>query len=198
MAAKDKNEDPEVEAQPGVAQGPEVVRMSPGAGPTTGSAAAPDVNSGIDRGERDPDAEPLDPVYNMPESAFLPTVEGLDDASQAAILGNMRASSVDMRAAKLTRVVQGREAAAADLEAAEERRKMIDKANPLPKVEHVALDPAAYRAREFARVQAEAQTIRSNTTIPGGRFMVGGEWVNCNGDKIDEDGNILVKRSLTA
>jgi hypothetical protein len=212
MAKDDKEQAQDEQAEggaAGVAQGPEVVVVTDG-GPSTGSAAAPNVNSGLDQGAdaakrakleremRDLGMEVLDPVTNQPVSDFFPTVEGMDETSQDLILGNMRATGVDMRAERLQRTMRGREVAAREQELAEERRELVDKANPLPKQETIALDPATYRSRAHARVMAEAATLQSSTTIPGGRYLVNGQLVNANGDRIDKNGKIIEKRNLTA
>lgn len=206
MAVKnDKNE--EDAGQAGVAQGPEVVVIG-GGGASTGSASAPDVNLGTDTGEnaaerakveermRELGAARLDPVYNRPMSDFSPYEERLDDTSQELLLDNMRAGGVDVRAEKLQATVRGREAADARQARAEKVRDEVNKSNPLPDTETAQVDPATYRARAFARVQAEARTLQSSTTVPGGAFVVNGELVNARGDLINKQGKVLEKRSL--
>jgi hypothetical protein len=51
------------------------------------------------------------------------------------------------------------------------------------------------RAMRAAEAQAQAIANRQDVTIPGGKFLVNGETVNCNGDLIDDDGNVLQVRS---
>lgn len=46
------------------------------------------------------------------------------------------------------------------------------------------LPPDVYHARIFAKVQAEARALNTKNTVPGGLFMVGGKWVNANGEPV--------------
>lgn len=189
-----KNQDKEQPQE--VAEADEVVVVSDGI-PSTGSAAAPD-SRGVDRGEGAEQRreaaqeiarlsmETLDPVTNQPLADFMPNVEGLDEESQALVLGNQRFGSVATRAAALRGTVATRSRAEQRQKEAEDNLQSVIESNPLPETETAQLDPATYRARAFARVQAEARTLTTKTTVPGGRYKVNGEWVNANGDRLDD------------
>lgn len=57
--------------------------------------------------------------------------------------------------------------------------------------ELMVIPPDLYRAREFARVQAEARRSTSKWTIPGGKFIVNGQLVNANGQRINDKGKVI-------
>lgn len=54
-----------------------------------------------------------------------------------------------------------------------------------------AMPPDEYKARENARIKAEAaETLAGWETIPGGRYKVGDKFVNAHGEEIDENGKV--------
>lgn len=55
-------------------------------------------------------------------------------------------------------------------------------------VQQVAMMPAhEYKARMQAKVFEEADKIKSQETIPGGAFVVEGQWVDGNGKPLSDD-----------
>lgn len=175
---------------------------------SSGSAAA-NANSSIgnvedakDRAEsaqaaRDLRMAAVDPVTNQRAADFFPDNAGLEQREVDLILDNRRASGVSGRVSALQGAARAKEAGAAGLARAEEARAQVEHDNPIPDeaLVNMALDPATYRARVYARNHALAQVLGTSTTIPGGRFTVNGQLVNAHGDVIDDEGNVLQKRS---
>lgn len=196
--AKDKNLGPD-----------DAPEDEPQATGSSGSAAAPLANQGIgnveDAKARAEDAAAMrelrmnavDPVTNQKAADFFPTDAGLDQRSVDLILDNRRASGVSGRVSALQGAARAREGGEAGLARAEEARAQVEHDNPIPNeaLVNMALDPATYRARVYARNHALAQVLGTSTTIPGGRFTVNGQLVNAHGDVIDDEGNVLQKRS---
>lgn len=141
--------------------------------------------------------EIIDPVTNQRAGDFFPGDDGLDERSQHLILDNLSAAGVSARVTALSGARIAREQQAEGIERAKEVLAQVENDNPIPDdaLDSMALDPATYRARMYARVQAQAMTLGTSTTIPGGRYIVNGKAVNAAGDLIDDDGNVLSKRS---
>jgi hypothetical protein len=68
------------------------------------------------------------------------------------------------------------------------------KAAPGVSVQELA---AAIRQSNQINAGAASATVDADKTVPGGKFLVGGKLVNCNGREIDEEGNILRPEELT-
>lgn len=184
----------------------EMVLVSGSDAPSTGSAGSPLANNPIidpEVGEaraedaaavRELELANIDPVTNQSASDFFPVDPMLDERSQELILAGKQASGVEGRVAALNKVRQTRRDQEARQERSEAALKQVESDHPLPTgKEQVLVDPATYRARMFARNQAEARTIATSTTIPGGRYVVNGRVVNAHGDVIDDEGNVLQK-----
>lgn len=128
----------------------------------------------------------IDPVTNQPVGDFFPDLSNLDEASQRMAYDTIKTTGVAGRGAYAAGIVRAREQAEVELAAAEAARDETLKANPLPSgKEQFVLDPATYRARVFARNQAEARALRSNTVRPGGCYKVDGRWVDAFGNTTD-------------
>jgi hypothetical protein len=63
-----------------------------------------------------------------------------------------------------------------------------------PQPAAIYIDADQIRAEQYARTLAEARALRTSETIPGGRFLVNGEWVNAYGDLIDEKTGKIIQR----
>jgi hypothetical protein len=84
----------------------------------------------------------------------------------------------------------GNEAGSADEQAA----PMV---SPLSPQEIALIDTDALRARQYAAVLEEARSLGTSSTIPGGRYLVNGEWVNAYGDKINPETGDVIERRYT-
>lgn len=184
---------------------PPDVNISGDLRPSTGSAANPTANvvneematrlAQLESELAALQAQVIDPVTNQRPGDFLPSGDSLDERTQALVIGGRRASGVMGRAEALNKTMRARASAESAMERNEAALEQVRRDNPLPRDETVVIDPATYRARMNARVAAEARTLGTSTTIPGGAFVVNGELVNAFGDLIDEDGSVLQKRS---
>lgn len=161
---------------------------------------APDVDASRKMAELESEiarlsAKRIDPRTNQPLSDFEPVVEG-KDAQRSLELARQARRSGSLDAQHMAAVRQQEAAANTEVQRAAnaEALENANRANVLPQQEMSFVPPELYRAREQARVAAEAAAAMSNVTIPGGKFKVNGELVNSYGDLIDEDGTVLEKR----
>jgi hypothetical protein len=136
---------------------------------------------------RDPMSR-VDPITNQPMSDFMLSLDDDHPDAEAVRLqqSQIRVGSGVGRLAAAQALVETRARERAQAEQAEADREAIEKANPLPEREITMLPPDLYRARERARVLAEANALGTNRSRPGGRFKVNGVWVNANGDKLED------------
>lgn len=137
----------------------------------------------------------IDPRTNQPMSDFQPTPDD-ENAARSLELARMarRSGSLD---AQFVAAQRQQNAAARNEQLREQNAKAFEaakEANPIPEATMSVIPPDLYRAREQARVAAEAAALMVSTTIPGGKFMVNGELVNAYGDLIDDNGRVVEKR----
>jgi len=129
---------------------------------------------------------PIDPVTNQPISDFFPG--SLSDEHKDAIAVQskaMKGATGSARVGLAQNLVATREEAKLAKEQADqdvktvedETKKMFDTMTNVP--------PDLYYAREKARIDAEAAANTSSTTVPGGAFKQGDQWVNANGDPVE-------------
>jgi len=55
---------------------------------------------------------------------------------------------------------------------------------PEPVVVPMIVSPDDYRNQQIAAAKAAAAVTPLDTTVPGGRYLVGGQWVDANGAPI--------------
>lgn len=140
----------------------------------------------------------IDPRTNQPRSDFMPRVKDEADARRIDLInqsgnGGLQSSNVPVGFA--------REGAAQDEARRKNAQEALDRANAtredeMGKVGMSFIPPDVYKAREQARVALEAAANNVSTTVPGGRYRVGNEWVNAWGDVVDESGKVLEKRHV--
>lgn len=134
----------------------------------------------IDRG-------PIDRVTNQPLSDFTLTLpDDHPDADAVAVANSqIKVGSAMGRVGHAANIVETREAERQRAETMKAAKETTDAANPIPDVQYAMIPPDVYRAREQARVMAEAKTLGTNRIRPGGEFVVNGQRVNANGEPIE-------------
>lgn len=125
---------------------------------------------------------------NQPASDFTLTLaDDHPDADAVKIQDDqIKVASAMGRANAANNLVETREIDRQKAEAAKEAVEASYAANPLPEREMAMIPPDMYKAREQARVMAEAAVIGTNKTRPGGKFKVGGQWVDANGKALKD------------
>lgn len=53
------------------------------------------------------------------------------------------------------------------------------------KTELVTIPANEYRSRQNAKIKAEAAALNSDETVPGGRYLVNGKLVDCDGKAVE-------------
>jgi|SRR6478609_11519685 len=129
-------------------------------------------------------AEKKDPVTNQPMSDFMPAVDDEHADAVKAQQDAIKASSNTGRHDAAAQLVEARDAAAEKADADDLTFLSVSEGNPLPERQYAMIPPDVYRAREQARISAEAATLRTNTIRPGGEFIVNGKRVDANGNAI--------------
>lgn len=128
----------------------------------------------------------IDRKTNQPKSDFLP--HSANEADQELIdraLSARRGGFSDTAAfAAADRVVERHQIQERQAEANREAFEAAKQNYPLVDQELAILPPDVYRARMQARVLAEAAALGSSTTVPGGRYLVNGVLVDCNGNRV--------------
>lgn len=129
----------------------------------------------------------VDPVTNQPMSDFMPNLpEDHPDAAAVAVANDrIKVGSAMGRVGAAQNLVDAREANRQRMETNKESKDTTFENNPLPEQEFAMLPPDVYRARMQARVMAEAATLGTSTSVPGGRFKVGDRFVNANGEPVE-------------
>lgn len=132
--------------------------------------------------------EKIDPITNQPMSDFVPSLDADDPNADAVRVQNeqIKVGSMMGRHLAAAQLMDTRAAEEARAEQAEENKRITDEANPVPEREYTMIPPDVYRAREQARVMAEAKTLGTNKIQPGGRFKVGDQFVDANGNVLED------------
>lgn len=129
--------------------------------------------------------ETIDPVYNQPASDFYPdTSDLLDEQSADLVMEGVVHSSVATRGRRVAKAAEARDRIRREVEDAEELAEQERGRIKLPENETMLVDPGEYKARVRALVAAEARANNQKTTVPGGRFLVDGVWVNAAGERV--------------
>lgn len=127
--------------------------------------------------------EKVDAKTNQKLGDFLRTS---DDAQMQAAIDRanreQRSGNADSRRFTADAMVAMSERDAELKAQAEEDLQAFEAANEPSNVQ-VPLE--IWRARENARIKAEAAAKRIDETVPGGRYYEGGKWVNCDGKEIE-------------
>jgi hypothetical protein len=131
-------------------------------------------------------ADPVDPKTNQPASDFMPKGDGEHADAVKVQQDAIRVGSAMGRHNAADDLVAIRERQADRQDAAESAVESTNAANPLPEMQYAMIPPDVYRAREQARVMAQAAALNTNHTRPGGYFIVNGKALNCNGEAIKE------------
>lgn len=128
------------------------------------------------------DPEKVDPKTNQKLGDFLRTTE--DPAMQGAIdRANREQTSGNLDSRRFTAdAMVGMSERDAELKAQAEQDLAAFESASEPSNVQVPLE--IWRARENARIKAEAAAKRIDETVPGGRYYEGGKWVNCDGVEI--------------
>ena len=129
------------------------------------------------------DPEKVDPITNQKLGDFLRTSADDDPKLKDAIA---RSDAEIVRGNPDARLYTAN--AIADMTARDAEQKESAKANlDLHTAEpaNVQVPLEIWRARENARIKAEATEKQLDETVPGGRFYENGRWVNCDGRPID-------------
>lgn len=129
----------------------------------------------------------VDPVTNQPISDFMPTLPADHPDADAVRVQNERikVGSIMGRQGAAQQLIEAREAQRQQAEMNKASYETTMANNKLPEAEMTILPPDVYRARMQAQVMAEAAVLGTSTIVPGGRFLVNGQWVNANGEAVE-------------
>jgi len=129
---------------------------------------------------------PIDPVTNQPISDFFPG--GISDDHKDAVdvhVKAMKGATGSARVGSAQQLIATREEAAVAKEAAEENVKSVEDETKKMFDTMTNVPPDLYYAREKARVDAEAAANTASTTVPGGAYKQGDQWVNAEGEPVE-------------
>jgi len=135
--------------------------------------------------QEDPN-NPVDPVTNQPISDFFPGSLSEDHKDAIAVQNRaMKGATGSARVGLAQNLVATREEAALAKEQADENVKSVEDETKKMFDTMTNVPPDLYYAREKARVDAEAAANTSSTTVPGGAFKQGDQWVNAEGEPVE-------------
>lgn len=131
------------------------------------------------------DPGPIDRVTNQPLSDFMPAAANPEFGDSVRMTNDaLSFATGNARARVAANTEAARAAAAENKKTAEAQLKEVEKTTKEMFKDITVVPPELYAARERARIAVEARANTASTTIPGGRFMVNGKWVNAYGDEI--------------
>lgn len=128
------------------------------------------------------DPEKVDPVTNQKLGDFMRTTDdkemqdAINRANREQTSGHpgSRMATADAMLAMKERDDQANASAEEALASHDERQEGVQTQVPVE----------IWRARENARIKAEASARHIDETVPGGRYFENGRWVNCDGVEI--------------